>query len=184
MKGYSKIMLMNSSSKSRSMDSSDPTVQNQKPISIKKSTHPITQKPAQNLDHDHDYDYNRYSGNNQENNQEKQDEDFSITNRSLTSQGTTTDANGTSGLSSRFKIEKQHSTGRTLQTAMKRVVSIRRSSSVSERYSRIHDQGLNIQVDFEEEGDGDDGHVARSKKKTKRRSGGRVLEACKRVFGL
>ncbi|KAI3774466.1 hypothetical protein L1987_49022 [Smallanthus sonchifolius] len=166
MKGYSKINLINTTSKSKSMDSSDQT--------IKKSTSTVTQEQPKTLADD-DYDYNHYSGNN--NNQE-QDGNFPTEkmriNRSVSSHGTTTDANSTSNLSGRFKIEKQHSTGRTLQAAVKRAMSIRRSASVSEGYSRIHDQGSNL---F----DVDDHDEELQMKNVKKRS---LFKACKRVFGF
>ncbi|KAI3803904.1 hypothetical protein L1987_32068 [Smallanthus sonchifolius] len=156
MKGYSKINLINTTTKSKSTDSSHQTIKIQKPIST--------------IDIDGDYDYNHYSGNN--NNQEQYG-NFP-TEKLRINHGTTTDANSTSNLSGRFKIEKQHSTGRTLQTAVKRAMSIRRSASVSEGYSRIHDQGSNL---F----DVDDHDEELQMKNVKKRS---IFKACKRVFGF
>ncbi|KAL8234535.1 hypothetical protein R6Q59_020635 [Mikania micrantha] len=102
--------------------------------------------------------------------------------RSANSQDPTTDANGTRTLTSRLiKIEKQHSTGRTMQTSVKRVMLIRRSSSVSERYSRIYDQCSNPSDDDDEQ-DEELKMTSRSKKNMKKT--GSILKACKRVFGF
>ncbi|XAR56297.1 hypothetical protein NMG60_11036731 [Bertholletia excelsa] len=69
-----------------------------------------------------------------------------------------------------------------LQNAMRKAFSMRRSSSVSERYGRIYDQcDERLLLPFGDEGDGED--EKRRKKKQKRRSG-RILKACKRIFGL
>ncbi|KAL4588447.1 hypothetical protein LXL04_001337 [Taraxacum kok-saghyz] len=186
MNGYSKIKLMNSSSKSRSMDFSDQSIltpRTHKPISINKSTITTTHQQPNNPDHNHDDDddYNLYSGDDDGNFPMK----MLSRNRSVASGGTTNNTNGTTTPSSRFKIEKQNSTGRALQTAVVRALSIRRSSSVSERYSRIHDQYANPLdgVDhFEAQGqDGDDIHMGISKKKKNR---GSILKVCKRIFRL
>ncbi|KAJ0879655.1 hypothetical protein HanRHA438_Chr10g0454011 [Helianthus annuus] len=174
MKGYSKINLMNTKNNSKSPYFSDQTIKTptpQNPISTKKSPTPITQHQTKIL-YDDDYDYNHYSGN-QEQDEHLPMENLRI-NQSATSQGTTTDAN------SRFKIEKQHSTGRTLHTAVKRVLSVGRSSSVSERYARIHDQYVSDPFDVEE--DDQVLQMGRSKNIMKKRSS--ILKACKRIFGL
>ncbi|KAI3525635.1 hypothetical protein L1887_04571 [Cichorium endivia] len=179
---------MNSSSKSRSMDFSDQTISSpriQKPISISKSTITTAHQHPKNPDHNHDDDdYKQYSGNHQE-----EDGNFPTKmltrNRSVASgAGNTTNTNGTTTPSSRFKIEKQNSTGRALQTAVIRALSIRRSSSVSERYSRIHDRYTDPLDDIdhiEQEQEEEDIHIGISKKKKSRRS---ILKACKRIFGL
>jgi len=57
------------------------------------------------------------------------------------------------------------------QATMKRAFSIRRSSSVSERYCRIHDQSMAIASDHELE-------------KKRQIRGGKILKACKRLLGL
>ncbi|KAD6795477.1 hypothetical protein E3N88_06373 [Mikania micrantha] len=182
MKGYSKIKLMNS--KSDSMDSSDETIKTpriKKPISIKKSTITVTEEQPKTLNDDYDYDYDYYSGNNQEQDENVFMEKLRI-NRSANSQDPTTDANGTRTLTSRLiKIEKQHSTGRTMQTSVKRVMLIRRSSSVSERYSRIYDQCSNPSDDDDEQ-DEELKMTSRSKKNMKKT--GSIFKACKRVFGF
>ncbi|KAI3408653.1 uncharacterized protein J3R85_020163 [Psidium guajava] len=68
---------------------------------------------------------------------------------------------------------------------VKRVFSMRRSSSVSERYCRIHDQSATLsssQVD-EEEGCVVGTGSAKKKKKKKDR-GVNIFKACKRLLGL
>nr|KYP63216.1 hypothetical protein KK1_017783 [Cajanus cajan] len=62
-------------------------------------------------------------------------------------------------------------------SAMKRAFSMRRSSSVTERYCRIHDQCTAIQ-------DQDQDHQTKTKTKTKTKTGGKILKACKRIFRL
>ncbi|KAL7600582.1 hypothetical protein Lser_V15G24235 [Lactuca serriola] len=185
MNGYSKIKLMNRSSKSRSMDFSDqtiPTPRIQKPISINKSIITTTHQQPKTPDrYDDDDDYKQYSGNHQE-----EDANFPMKmltrNKSVASGGTTANANGTSTPSSRFKIEKQNSTGRALQIAVTRAFSIRRSSSVSERYARIHDQYANPldDVDHLEAQEQEQGEGLHKKKKSR----GSILKTCKRIFGL
>ncbi|CAA2933913.1 Hypothetical predicted protein [Olea europaea subsp. europaea] len=66
----------------------------------------------------------------------------------------------------------------SLQSAVKRAFSLRRSSSVSERYCRIHDQYVALASPL----DDDLQFVSNSKKKKNR--GGKILKACKRIFGL
>ncbi|KAK1417683.1 hypothetical protein QVD17_26817 [Tagetes erecta] len=122
---------MNNTTKSNPINSSDQTIK--KPISLNKPTITITNQQPKNPHDEYDYDHNQYK-------------------LATSDHGTTTDANGTSYFSSRFKIEKQYSTGRALQTAVKRVGSIRRSSSVSERYCRIYDQCTNVS-DFDDDVD-------------------------------
>uniref|UniRef100_A0A2N9EJN9 Uncharacterized protein n=2 Tax=Fagus sylvatica TaxID=28930 RepID=A0A2N9EJN9_FAGSY len=70
------------------------------------------------------------------------------------------------------------------QSAMKRAFSLRRSSSVSERYCRIHDQSVTLTspIDDDEVGDTMSG-TRRSVKKNKYK-GGKILKACKRLFGF
>ncbi|GLT77323.1 hypothetical protein SLA2020_489210 [Shorea laevis] len=73
-----------------------------------------------------------------------------------------------------------------LQAAVKRTFSMRRSSSVSERYCRIHDQSMiweTAPFDDEEEADDTLG-TARSAEKKKKPSRGKILKAWKKLFGL
>ena len=70
------------------------------------------------------------------------------------------------------------------QATVKRAFSMRRSSSVSERYCRIHDQYMAIAspIGIGDEIDGDGIGTRRSMKKKHR--GGKILKACKRLLGL
>ncbi|GMN26823.1 hypothetical protein TIFTF001_001435 [Ficus carica] len=65
-------------------------------------------------------------------------------------------------------------------SAVKRVFSMRRCSSVSEGYSRIHDQSVTLASPVDDEEEEDD--KTRSAKKKHR--GGKILKACKRLFRL
>ncbi|ESR44866.1 hypothetical protein KPL70_013814 [Citrus sinensis] len=67
-----------------------------------------------------------------------------------------------------------------LQYTVKRAFSMRRSSSVSERYSRIHDQSVTVTSPFEDE---DLAEKKKRKKKTKI-SKSKIIKACKKLFGL
>jgi len=62
--------------------------------------------------------------------------------------------------------------------AMKRAFSLRRSSSVSEGYCRIHDQLMALASPV-----GDDETFGRRSVK-KKQKGGKILRACKRLLGL
>jgi len=68
------------------------------------------------------------------------------------------------------------------QATMKRAFSIRRSSSVSERYCRIHDQSMAIASDHELDINIDGGDGKTTEKRRQR--GGKILKACKRLLGL
>ncbi|GFZ09563.1 hypothetical protein Acr_21g0001620 [Actinidia rufa] len=75
----------------------------------------------------------------------------------------------------------------TVQSAVKRAFSMRRSSSVTERYCRIHDQcdTLASPLDEDEEGVGHYTVQARSMRKKKKQSRtGKILKACKGIFGF
>lgn len=64
------------------------------------------------------------------------------------------------------------------QATVKRAFSVRRCSSVSESYCRIHDQNMVIASDEFVKEDGDD--VTKKKKQR----GGKILKVCKRLFGF
>jgi hypothetical protein len=73
------------------------------------------------------------------------------------------------------------------QSTVKRAFSVKRSSSVSERYCRIYDQSVTLASPIDADDDGDEGgdtmrETRRSMKKKHR--GGKILKACKRLFGL
>ncbi|KAF5444402.1 hypothetical protein F2P56_036884 [Juglans regia] len=79
------------------------------------------------------------------------------------------------------------------QSAVKRALSMRRSSSsVSERYCRIHDQSMTLASPPTDDDDDDDGDSTASASRRRRssmdpkkhRPGGKILKACKRLFGL
>ncbi|KAF8016058.1 hypothetical protein BT93_H1572 [Corymbia citriodora subsp. variegata] len=79
--------------------------------------------------------------------------------------------------SDRFRFDRQKNAG-----IVKRVFSMRRSSSVSERYCRIHDQSVTLssQGDDDEEGSAEGMGSARKKKNR----GVNIFKACKRLLGL
>ncbi|KAI4337636.1 hypothetical protein L6164_016024 [Bauhinia variegata] len=69
------------------------------------------------------------------------------------------------------------------QATMKRAFSMRRSSSVSDRYSRIHDQYMALAPAIgNDEVGGDETESRRSMKKKHR--GGKIFRAWKRLIGL
>ncbi|KAJ8572646.1 hypothetical protein K7X08_009157 [Anisodus acutangulus] len=84
----------------------------------------------------------------------------------------------------RLRLERQGSTTTTSSfQSVKRVFSMRRSSSVSEKYCRIHDQGFTISSPVLD--DVAEAHEGIEKKKKKKKNGsGRILKACKRLFGI
>ncbi|KAI8025334.1 hypothetical protein LOK49_LG02G02800 [Camellia lanceoleosa] len=97
--------------------------------------------------------------------------------------------------SHRFRLDnKQQGTTPplALQSAVKRVFSMRRSSSVSEGYCRIHDQCATLSSSFDDGDDGSEGMYNNNamqtrsvkKKKKKQHRTGKILKACKRIFGL
>ncbi|CAI9294220.1 unnamed protein product [Lactuca saligna] len=83
--------------------------------------------------------------------------------------------NATSSIpDTRFNREKKISSN--LQTTVKKAFSMRRSSSISEKYYRIHDHSLNLQSECEDE---EESQVKGSTNKK-----GSVLKACKRIFRI
>ncbi|OIT34048.1 hypothetical protein A4A49_16324 [Nicotiana attenuata] len=84
----------------------------------------------------------------------------------------------------RFKLERQGSRRSTTSTSfqsVKRVFSMRRSSSVSEKYCRIHDQGFTISSPvLDDVAEANEGMEIKKKKS----GSGRILKACKRLFGI
>ncbi|CAK9165402.1 unnamed protein product [Ilex paraguariensis] len=82
-----------------------------------------------------------------------------------------------------FRFDKQNTT--PLQSAVKKAFSMRRSSSVSEGYCRIHNQFVTLASPTDDDFEGMDSKNAmqtRSVKKMHR--SGRILKACKSFFGL
>ncbi|KAL3382301.1 hypothetical protein AABB24_002045 [Solanum stoloniferum] len=85
----------------------------------------------------------------------------------------------------RFRLERQGNKNTTTSSfeSVKRAFSMRRSSSVSEKYCRIHDQGFTISSPILD--DVAEAHEdSREKKKKKKNGSGRILKACKRLFGI
>ncbi|XP_061982593.1 uncharacterized protein LOC133702297 [Populus nigra] len=76
------------------------------------------------------------------------------------------------------------SSASALQSAVKKAFSVTRSSSVSERYCRIHDQSATLSSPIhDEDGTLDTMESTRSVTKKHSRSG-RFLKVCKKLFGL
>ncbi|KAL2497316.1 Uncharacterized protein Adt_22866 [Abeliophyllum distichum] len=68
------------------------------------------------------------------------------------------------------------------QTVVKRSVSLKRSSSVSEGYSRIHHQN---DLTADDDHDDDDEHMKNSDSQAKPiKKKGKILQACRRLFGF
>lgn len=62
---------------------------------------------------------------------------------------------------------------------------MRRSSSVSEKYCRIHDQGFSISSPIlDDVAEAHEDSTEKKKKKKKKNGSGRILKACKRLFGI
>lgn len=168
---YSKIKLANSSTKSRSIDFSDLQsfpleTKNQTELQAIKSK---TQEPkiqiTTNLQKLND------SLSNDENNKTSNEGRFGMMrlsrNRSVSVSNSSL---------SRFKIEKQST------NAVKRAFSMRRSSSVSEKYCRIHDQTVTVASPLH---DDDDEDIQQTSLKNKKKySSTRILKACKRLLGI
>ncbi|KAF2320083.1 hypothetical protein GH714_023134 [Hevea brasiliensis] len=79
----------------------------------------------------------------------------------------------------KLKRNSSVSSASALHSAVKNAFSMRRSSSVSERYCRIHDQSLALPSPTNDE---DDGSPTRSVKR--KNSRGRIIRACKKLIGL
>ncbi|XVF00562.1 hypothetical protein REPUB_Repub04eG0011200 [Reevesia pubescens] len=71
-----------------------------------------------------------------------------------------------------------------LQAAVKRAFSMRRSSSVSERYCRIHDQSVTLASPFDDVKELDIAVSTRRSVKNKKNSRGKILKAWNKLFGL
>ncbi|KAI8021271.1 hypothetical protein LOK49_LG03G03214 [Camellia lanceoleosa] len=182
MNGYSKIKLVGST-KSRSIDFSDLHFppQNLKPIeetspnNTPKIQEPKQMKNTSTRESPPDVEHEEVDENG---------ERFGVILRRNFSVSSTA--------SNRSKFDKQGTTTRSLQSAVKRAFSIRRSSSVSERYCRIHDQCVTLASsssfddhDGDEMMDKNNSVETRSMEKIKKKHrSGKILKACKRVFGL
>ncbi|KAK6805270.1 hypothetical protein RDI58_003055 [Solanum bulbocastanum] len=84
----------------------------------------------------------------------------------------------------RFRLERQGNKNTTTSSfeSVKRAFSMRRSSSVSEKYCRIHDQGFTISSPILD--DVAEAHEDSREKKKKKNGSGRILKACMRLFGI
>lgn len=85
----------------------------------------------------------------------------------------------------RFRLDRQGSRSATTSSSFQsvtRAFSMRRSSSVSEKYCRIHDQGFTISSPILD--DVAEAYEGMDKKKKKKNGSGRILKACKRLFGI
>lgn len=85
-----------------------------------------------------------------------------------------------STVSKRFKADKQSTA--SIQSAVKRAFSMRRSTSVSEGYCRIYDHSdptLGSPVD-----DTDDGNPSMQTNFRKKKKGSKILRVCKSLFGM
>ncbi|KAG5548614.1 hypothetical protein RHGRI_014084 [Rhododendron griersonianum] len=181
MSGYSKIKFLGST-KSRSMDFSEPLSnfpQTPKPITKSSPNHPskteeITKQPKASNTHDPPSDL--------EGEDHVNGERFGAVLTRNSSVSSTTSSN-------RFRFDKKLGpTTSSLESAVKRVFSMRRSSSVSERYCRIHDQLVTIASPFHGAGEeGMDGYTVKArsmKNKKKNKYSAKILKACKRIFGF
>ncbi|KAK4605341.1 hypothetical protein RGQ29_013420 [Quercus rubra] len=174
MNGYAKIKIINTHNpKSRSVDFSADNVS---------SFLQTPKKPTKNTDSDHT------SKAQEESNQIK----ATNTKYTKTTQESLQDEEYGNGGSFGMVLKKSLSVSSTtagFQSAVKRAFSMTRSSSVSERYGRIHDQSVALVSpiddyeydDDEEVGDNSKGTRRSGKKKYK---GGKILKVCKRLFGL
>ncbi|KAL8116502.1 hypothetical protein AgCh_022857 [Apium graveolens] len=167
MSRYSKMKLVNNSTKSRSMDFSDLT---SSPLETKTKTNHVeaqhtqetkTQINNNTLQNLNDEDHNKSSN----------DGSFGM---AKLSRNRSVSVNTSSF--NMFKIEKQST------NAVKRVFSMRRSSSVSERYCRIHDQAVTVKSPLHDDDD-QDVHSTSVRKKNKYSSSS-ILKACKRLLRI
>ncbi|WCJ18612.1 hypothetical protein M5689_000949 [Euphorbia peplus] len=87
---------------------------------------------------------------------------------------------------------KRNSSVSAAASTMKKAFSIRRSTSVSDRYCRIHDQSsvpsptTHHHPDFDLDADADlnpDGLVSKSRSVKKKNTRSRILKACKKLIG-
>ncbi|KAG6652298.1 hypothetical protein CIPAW_06G174300 [Carya illinoinensis] len=176
MKGYSKIEVIDRTQKSRSIEFSD--------VSIS-FPHDQTLKPTKNKTN---------SSEAQESNQISKN----MTNspKCLPDQQVDQDEAGNKKLEMFGAVLSRNcsvSSNSGFQSAVKRALSMRRSSSsVSERYRRIHDHSMTLASPTTDDDDDDDGDsTARASRRRrssmdpkKHRPGSKILKACKRLFGL
>ncbi|GLT54791.1 hypothetical protein SLA2020_279600 [Shorea laevis] len=157
MNGYSKMKAINTQ-KSRSMDFSDVFSFSQTPKAAKK-TDPESDPTSKSHE----------SSQIKESNTEKEDGDGNGEEKF----GPVLTRNCSVSSTSGFQL-----------SAVKRAFSVKRSSSVSERYCRIYDQSVTLASPIDAADDGDDEMRATRRSVKKKHRGGKILKACKRLFGL
>lgn len=168
---YSKIKLANSSTKSRSIDFSDLQTF---PLETKSQTEPQdlnfkSQEPKTQINTT--LQKLNDSSPNDETNKTSNEGRFGIMKLSRNRSVSVSNSS-----SNRFKIEKQSI------NVVKRAFSMRRSSSVSEKYCRIHDQTVTVASPLH---DDDDEDIQQTSLKNKKKySSTRILKACKRLLGI
>lgn len=163
MSRYSKMKLVNNCTKSRSMDFSDLT---SSPLETK--TNPVEAQQTQETKTQINNTLQKL--NDEEHNKSSNDGRFGM---AKLSRNRSVSVNTSSY--NMFKIEKQST------NAVKRVFSMRRSSSVSERYCRIHDQAVTVKSPLH---DDEDVHSTTSVKKKNKYSSSSILKACKRLLRI
>lgn len=92
--------------------------------------------------------------------------------------------NGEMFSSCKLKRNSSVSSAYTLPSAVKKAFSFKRSSSVSERYCRIHDQSSALASPTRDEEDDGSMETAARSVKIKKNSRRRILRACKKLIGL
>ncbi|XWS62404.1 hypothetical protein CRYUN_Cryun06bG0007900 [Craigia yunnanensis] len=157
---YSKIKVVSNES-SRSMDPSDlmPLTETSKPTSYT-TPNPTVKSP----------EINQTIKNSNPNTQDSSEQED--------------DQQGNNGemFGPKLRRNSSVSSAYALQAAVKRAFSMRRSSSVSESYCRIHNQFVTLASPFNDE-ELDTTGTRRSVKK-KKNSRGKILKAWKKLFGL
>ncbi|KAK1402394.1 Cytosolic Fe-S cluster assembly factor nar-1 [Heracleum sosnowskyi] len=168
---YSKIKLASSSTKSRSSDFSD---LQSFPLETKSKTEPQdlnfkTQEPKTQINTT--LQKLNDSSSNEESNKTSNEGKFGMM---MLSRNRSVSVSNSS--SNRFKMEKQST------NAVKRAFSMRRSSSVSEKYCRIYDQTVTVASPLH--GDDDEDIQQTSLNNKKKYSSTRILKACKRLLRI
>ncbi|XP_065871699.1 uncharacterized protein [Euphorbia lathyris] len=189
MKGYSK---MKSPSDSRSMEVSEQKRSSKK--SDKESSKFQESKEVQKMKNNDEISKNTrddsfFGFEQQQEEEEKEEHGKEIRNEEiLTSSKSKSKSKAKMKRNSSVSSSGSHS----LHSAVKKAFSIRRSTSVSDRYCRIHDQSSALpsptthHYDVEADADLDtdaDGFVNKSRSVKKKNTRGRILKACKKLIG-
>ncbi|XWS55325.1 hypothetical protein CRYUN_Cryun10bG0165300 [Craigia yunnanensis] len=90
------------------------------------------------------------------------------------------EGNNVKMLGPKLRRNSSVSSAYALQAAVNRAFSMRRSSSVSERYCRIHDQSVTLASPFDDE----ELDTTGSRRYVKKNRRGKILKAWKKLFGL